>query len=245
MKVFAVAMQKGGVGKTTVAMNVAVILADRGHRVLIVDADPQHCQSDAFGINPPDEKTLCEVLLEGLPISAAAIRIRGVDLVPGSRRLISAEKILGEEPDGNFRLRTALAGVKNLYDFVFIDCPPNLGRLTTNALVAADVPLVPVQTEQAAANAFRDFYETYGKIKTHLNPNLQPPVIIPSMYQGTTTLMREILQILEGNPMKLEVLTPIRRTIKISEAFSRGVPVYDYDREASGPFESIAERIAR
>lgn len=245
MRVFAVAMQKGGVGKTTLATNVAVVLADRGFRVLLIDADPQRCQADALRVAPPDDRTLCEVLLGQLPLAEAVIPVRGLHLLPASKRLTSVEKILGDgRPDANFRLREALKGADNAYDFVFVDCPPNLGHLTINALAAADCPLVPVQTEQGAANAFSDFLETYRMVKEYLNPRLEAPIIIPSMYQSGTILQREILEILQGNPLNLQVWQPIRRTIKIAEAYSRGIPVCDHDREASGPFEAIAARIA-
>lgn len=242
MRVFAVAMQKGGVGKTTLAANLAVCVADLGHRVLVVDADPQCHQSLAFGIKPAGA-SLCEVLLDGLPARDAIVPVRNLSLLPGSPRLASADLYLAREPDGNHRLRSALAAIADELDYVFIDCPPTLGTLTLNALVAADRPLVPIQTEQAAANSFPAFYTTFQKVKAHLNPSIEEPLLIPTMFMENTSHHREILLYLQRNPLHLEVSVPVKRRIRITEALHLGLPVCEIDRDASAPFERIAQQL--
>jgi len=243
MKVFAVAMHKGGVGKTAITTNVAAVLADRGRRVLVVDADPQNHQARHFGIAAP-ERGLAESMFQQVPLPSIAFEVRDrLFLVGSGANLSSADVHLSGKPDGHHRLRTALQTVKEQFDYVFIDCPPNLGLLTLNALVAASRPIVPVQTEQAAADSLVSFHKTCMDVREFLNPSLEDLWILPSMFQGNTTHQRAILEHLRGNPWKCTVLDPIRRTVRIADAFARGCPVYETDRTASDGFERVAERI--
>jgi chromosome partitioning protein len=259
MRVFPVAMQKGGVGKSTVTSNLAIILADRGSRVLVIDADPQGHQAANFGIKvPADTMTTTDVLLDRVPIRKAIVVVRPdvakqgnivkaalpLHLVPSNIHLAVADAQLSGKPDGHHRLREALADVREDYDFVFIDCPPNLGMLTTNALVAAERPIVPFQTEQLSYESFPQFLETFMRVRKYLHPDLGDPILLPNMYQAQTVHHRDVLAEATKNPFGFLVFEPIRRAIKASEAVGLGRTIYEHDRVASDGFERAAERIA-
>lgn len=259
MRVFAVAMQKGGVGKSTVTSNLAIILADRGERVLVIDADPQGHQTTGFGLQLADDAvTLVDVLLDRVPISTAIVPARPavtkgddvvrprlpLDLVPSKLTLQVADAQLSGKADGHHRMREALEEVRDNYDYVLIDCPPNLGMLTTNALVAAERPIVPFQTEQLSYESFPQFLETFVTVKKYLHPTLKDPVLLPNMFQAQTVHHREVLEEAKRNPFGYAVLDPIRRAIKAAEAVGLGRTIYEHDRTASEGFERAAERIA-
>jgi chromosome partitioning protein len=259
MRVFAIAMQKGGVGKSTVTSNLGIILADRGERVLVVDADPQGHQSTSFGLRlPEDAVTLVDVLLDRVSIRKAIMPVRPavrrgeeivspalpLHLVPSKLTLQVADAQLSGKPDGHHRMREALEEVREDYDYVLIDCPPNLGMLTTNALVAAERPIVPFQTEQLSYESFPQFLETFMTVRKYLHPQLKDPVLLPNMFQAQTVHHREVLAEARRNPFGFPVFEPIRRAIKAAEAVGLGKTIYEHDRTASEGFERAAERMA-
>jgi chromosome partitioning protein len=259
MRVFPVAMQKGGVGKSTVTSNVAIILAERGHRVLVIDADPQGHQAALFGLEVgADALTTTDVLIERVSIRKAALVVRpavlreGVvtraelplHLVPSDINLAIADSELAGKPDGHHRMREALEEVREEYDYAFIDCPPNLGMLTTNALVAGERPIVPFQTEQLSYESFPQFLETVTRVRKYLHPGLGDPILVPNMYQAQTVHHREVLDEARQNPFGFVVFEPIRRAIKAAEAVGLGRTIYEHDRAASDGFERAATSIA-
>lgn len=258
MRVFAVAMQKGGVGKSTVTSNLAIVLADRGSRVLVIDADPQGHQSANFGIRlPADALTTADVLIDRAPIRNALVVVRPavmkgqevlhaalpLHLLPSNIQLAVADAQLSGKPDGHHRLKEALEDVRDDYDYVLIDCPPNLGMLTTNALVASERPIVPFQTEQLSYESFPQFLETFMRVRKYLHPDLKDPVLLPNMYQAQTVHHRDVLAEARKNPFGFPVLDPIRRAIKAAEAVGLGRTIYEHDRGASEGFERAAERM--
>jgi len=244
MRVLAVAMQKGGVGKTTTVLHVAVGLADLGRRVLVVDLDPQGQQAQVLGVTVDPERTVYQVLMGGEPLSSCVYRTRGLDLLPASPGWTNADVELAPLFDGRQKLRSALASVEERYDWVVIDTPPNLGALTANALAAAHRILIPVTTHQAAVNELPKFLETFELARRHLNPGLEIAGLLPTMYAKRVAQDEQVLEMLRTNPMGIPCYDPIPRTTRLTECFSRCAPAYDYDREASWPYERLTERIA-
>jgi chromosome partitioning protein len=244
MKTIAVAMHKGGVGKTATALNLGAILADRGKRVLLVDADSQCHLTEGIGVEfAPDQPTIYQVLLDGFPIAEAAVPVRGLRVLPGSHYASNLERELLNAVGREFRLKKALARVQGDYDYVLIDCPPNLGTLTINALSAADTVLIPVQTHQPALSSLPQFYETVVAVR-EVNPDLRIEGILPTMYDKRTSHQQQILQALESLQYEgAPCFEPIKLSTRVVEAFSLRVPVCDHDRSASEGYERLAERI--
>jgi chromosome partitioning protein len=190
--VIAIANQKGGVGKTTTAINLGASLAAAEQRVLIIDMDPQGNATSGLGVNARSAKsTLYGVLLNRLPLGSAIIR--GVhfpllDVIPTTVSLVGAEAELVGQPRWQFRLREALDGTREMYDFILIDCPPALGVLTLNTLVAADTVLIPLQPEYFALEGLSQFSETLEVVREHLNPRLGVEGVLLTMYDGRLKL---------------------------------------------------------
>jgi chromosome partitioning protein len=170
VKTIAVAMHKGGVGKTATTINLGALLADREKRVLLVDADSQCHLTEGIGVEvQQDQPSIYQVLLDGFPLADAAVPIRGLYLLPGSHYTTNLERELLNVVGREFRLRKALKTVESAFDYVLIDCPPNLGTLTVNALTAADSVLIPVQTHQPALSSLPQFYQTILAVR-EVNP---------------------------------------------------------------------------
>jgi chromosome partitioning protein len=244
VKTIAVAMHKGGVGKTATVINLGALLADREKRVLLIDADAQCHLTEGIGVDMhPDQPNIYHVLLDGFPVADAAVPVRGLHVLPGSRYTSNLERELLNAVGREFRLKKALRPVEADYDYVLIDCPPNLGTLTVNALTAADTVLIPVQTHQPALSSLPQFYETIVAVR-EVNPALRIEGILPTMYDKRTSHQQQILRALEtleyeGAPC----FEPVRLSTRIVEAFSLRVPVCDHDRDASDAYERLAERI--
>lgn len=244
MKTIAVAMHKGGVGKTATTINLGALLADRERRVLLVDADSQCHLTEGLGVDLRDDQaSIYQVLLDSYPVAQAAVPVRGLHVLPGSRYTSNLERELLNAVGREFRLRKALKTVEGSYDYVIIDCPPNLGTLTINALTAADTVLIPVQTHQPALSSLPQFYETIVAVR-EVNPGLRIEGILPTMYDKRTSHQQQILQALEGLQYEgAPCFAPIKLSTRIVEAFSLRVPVCDHDRTASDGYERLAERI--
>ena len=236
-RVVAIANQKGGVGKTTTAINLATALAAVKRRVLLVDLDPQGNASTGLGFDRARRKrTSYDVLMGEAELGAAAVAtaVPGLDLVPSVVDLTGAEVELAQAPRREYRLRSALAGRLAGYDFVIIDCPPALGMLTVNALVAADSLLVPLQCEFFALEGLSQLLDTVARVRQHLNPSLEMLGVVLTMYDKRNNLSVQVAADVRGHMGRVVYDTVIPRNIRVSEAPSHGKPVLLYDVNCAG-----------
>lgn len=235
-KIIAIINQKGGVGKSTTAINLAAALGELGKQVLLVDLDPQGNSSSGLGI----EKSLVnycvyDVLLSDVSVEDVIIPdiCPDVDIVPATINLAGAEVELVSEMSRENRLKDALGVVRGKYDYILIDCPPSLGLLTINALVAADKLLIPIQCEFYALEGVTKLLESMKRVKSRLNPTLDIYGVLLTMYNNTT-LSRQVADEVQGYFGKLVFNSMIPRSVKLSEAPSFGQPINEYDPRGKG-----------
>ena len=235
-RVFVVANQKGGVGKTSVAVNLCASLAHYGRRVLLVDLDPQGNATTGSGV----DKTACETTVYGVLLgehgtAAAVHRCEGnYDIIPSNRDLAGAEVELIGVDKREFRLRDALAQVADQYDFVVIDCPPALNMLTVNGFAAADAVIIPMQCEYYALEGLSDLVGTLRKVKQNLNPRIEIEALVRTMYDPRSTLTVQVSDELKRHYGDKVFDTVIPRNIRIAEAPSFGKPVLLHDPSSKG-----------
>lgn len=250
-RVIAVTNQKGGVGKTTTAINLAACLAEAGARVLIVDLDPQANASAGLGVRdcPPKASTY-GVLAGEVDLADAVVGtvVDGLDLSPACADLAGAVAELVEVEDGDFALARALGGRLDGYQFVFVDCPPSLGVLTVNALVAAGEVLIPVQAEYYALEGLAQLLDTVALVRERLNPHLQVLGVLVTMLDARTRLAREVAaEVREHLPTHVfDVAVP--RNVRLAEAPSHGLPISRYDASCAGSdayFDLAKEVVSR
>jgi chromosome partitioning protein len=228
-RVIAFANQKGGVAKTTTTLNLGVAFREMGHRVLLVDLDPQGNLTMSQGLNPDViERSMFDVLVHKVPISEV-IEHREVDLAVASIDLAGAELALSSLIGRERSLEKALVEVRNAYDFVLIDTPPSLGLLTINAFVAATGVIVPVQCEYLSLRGLVQLENTLAMVRENLNPDVGVEGIVPTMFDGRTLHSREAIEILEENFGDLVFRTRIRKTVRYAEAPVKGSSVLKYD----------------
>ena len=241
-KIIAIINQKGGVGKSTTAINLGAALGEMGKQVLLVDLDPQGNCSSGLGVEKSlIQQCIYDVLLNDVPLEEVIIPdiAEGLDIAPATINLAGAEVELVSEMARENRLKDAVGGMRGKYDFILIDCPPSLGLLTVNALVAADKLLIPIQCEFFALEGVTKLLESMKRVKSRLNPTLDIYGILLTMYDSRTTLSKQVVDEVREYFGRLVFSTPIPRTVKLSEAPSFGQPITQYDPKGRGALSYI------
>ena len=246
--IVAVVNQKGGVGKTTTAVNLTAALAAAGKKVLLCDFDPQANATSGMGVEKRKVKySVYDCIVNDVTAEQAIVQTKFGDVLPSSADLAGAAVELLTLPEPNYRLKSALAAVKDRYDYVFIDCPPSLEMLTLNGLAAADKILVPVQCEYYALEGLSDLMSTLRAVKKRINPNLDIFGVLLTMFDGRTNFSTQVAQEVRRHFPGKVYATVIPRNIRLAEAPSHGLPVNAYDKHSRGAvaYKAVAEEIIR
>lgn len=236
-RVIAIANQKGGVGKTTTAVNLSACLADLGKRVLLIDVDPQGNATSGIGIDRRKLKvSIYDVLMDDMPLLDAVVetRVRGLSLLPATIDLAGAEIELVPRLSRESRLKVALDPVRDQFDFVLMDCPPSLGLLTINALTAADSILIPIQCEYYALEGLTQLMDTFRLVREALNPRLEVEGVVLTMFDGRTNLSIQVVEDVKRFFKGQVYRSIITRNVRLSEAPSHGLPITLYDPRSKG-----------
>ncbi len=247
-RIISISNQKGGVGKTTTTINLASFIAEKGRRVLIIDIDPQANAGYGLGINVEElGSTVYEVLIGSIDIKDAIFKtaIDNLFIVPSNIHLSGAQVDLLDMENKEFILRNAIKAIKNEYDYIFIDCPPSLGILTLNSLVAADTVLIPLQCEYYALEGLSQLLKIIAMVQEKLNRNLRIEGVLLTMYDSRTNLSQQVVNDIRDYFKDKVFSTIIPRNVKLSEAPSFGKPINVYDRHCVGSetYEKLATEV--
>ena len=245
-KIIAVVNQKGGVGKTTTAVNLTAALHDLGLKILLVDFDPQANATSGLGVDKRHTKhSVYDVVINGVAPELAIVKTQYGDVMPSHADLAGAGVELLSVPSPNYQLATVLNQIGNQYNLIFIDCPPSLELLTLNGLCAADSILVPVQCEYFALEGLSDLMSTLRAVKRKLNPKLEIFGVALTMFDGRTNFSTQVAQEVRRHFPGKVFTTVVPRNIRLAEAPSHGIPVTAYDRSSRGAvaYKAMAEEI--
>jgi len=236
-RVISIANQKGGVGKTTTAVNLAASLAVSEKRTLLIDCDPQGNTTSALGFpKDPARRTLYQALILGEPIERVTIdaKVKGLDLIPADKNLVGATVELVSMDEREYKLKASIQGAQGKYDYILIDCPPSLDLLALNALAASDSVLVPIQCEYLALEGVSELLDTLMRLRRTINPALSVEGILLTMYDDRTTLSKQVAADLRSFFGSQVFESVIPRNVRLAEAPSHGMPVILYDIHSKG-----------
>ncbi len=245
-KTIAIFNQKGGVGKTTTNVNLSASIAEKGHRVLVIDIDPQGNSTSGFGLQKDQfAQNIYDVIIneEALEKVIVKTEFENIDIIPSSGKLSGAEIELAQGENRELRLKEALADFDHDYDYIFIDCPPSLGLLTINALSAVDSVLIPIQCEYYALEGTSQLMNTLELVRENLNPRLEIQGVVLSMFDGRTNLGIQVVEEVKKYFRGKVYTSIIPRNIRLAEAPSHGMPVIYYDGKSKGAeaYRNLAE----
>ena len=245
-KIIAVVNQKGGVGKTTTAVNLTAALTEAGKRVLLCDFDPQANATSGLGLDKRHLRhSIYDVIINDVPAIDAIAHTKYGDVLPSTADLAGAGVELVTMSEANYRLRNALETVRDQYDIIFIDCPPSLELLTLNSICAADGIMVPVQCEYYALEGLTDLMNTLRMVKKRLNPRLEIFGVALTMFDGRTNFSTQVAQEVRKHFPGKVFATVVPRNVRLAEAPSHGLPVTEYDRHSRGAlaYKAMAQEI--
>ena len=247
-RIIAIANQKGGVGKTTTAINLSACLAEAGKKVLTIDLDPQGNTTSGLGVNKAEqEHTTYELLIGEDPVEACLLKevLPNLDMLPSNINLSGAEiEMIGIEQK-EFVLKKEIDKIRDQYDFVIIDCPPSLNMLTVNAMTTADTVLVPIQCEYYALEGLSQLIHTINLVKQRLNPVLELEGVVFTMYDARTNLSLQVVENVKSSLKNTVYTTIIPRNVRLAEAPSHGMPITLYDTRSAGAesYRLLAEEV--
>ena len=248
-KIISIANQKGGVGKTTTAINLSTILAKKGKKVLLIDADPQGNGTSGLGINKEQKFSIYDVLIEDIEVenTLQKTQVKNLDLCPSNINLAGAEVQLVSMENREYRLKEKLDVIREKYNYIIIDCPPSLGLITLNAFTASDSVLIPVQCEYYALEGLGQLLSTIELVKKHMNKNLKIEGAVLTMYDARTNLSNQVVKEVKKYFEDKVYKNVIPRNVKLSEAPSYGMPITLYDPRSKGAksYEKFAKEFLK